>query len=240
MQQLGVTSKASHGARETSLLKRFAAKLVVDVLPAALASLIVGCLLTQYQFGHASLSRPLTAQAGPATAEMMQLVRDEHAAIMAYLKAQAAAEQSRYAAEDAADAQAVADARAAAAANSVTTVAVVPPPVVTHAKAFIPTSAAPAAPAAAAASAPSAPLAIALAVRNDGGAPAPAAVAAAAAPQQPASLLAKTIDIRDHVIHVTLHAVSAIGGIPNWIASLGDRIGNGSSSGSAQPYGTSS
>jgi hypothetical protein len=237
MQQLGVTSKASHGARETSLLKRFAAKLVVDVLPAALASLIVGCLLTQYQFGHASLSRPLTAQAGPATAEMMQLVRDEHAAIMAYLKAQAAAEQSRYAAEDAADAQAVADARAAAAANSVTTVAVVPPPVVTHAKAFIPTSAAPAA---AAASAPSAPLAIALAVRNDGGAPAPAAVAAAVAPQQPASLLAKTIDIRDHVIHVTLHAVSAIGGIPNWIASLGDRIGNGSSSGSAQPYGTSS
>ena len=47
----------------------------------------------------------------PASAEMMQLVRDEHAVIIDYLKAQMAAEKNRHAAEDAA----VADARLAAA-----------------------------------------------------------------------------------------------------------------------------
>jgi len=30
------------------------------------------------------------------------------------------------------------------------------------------------------------------------------------------------------VLHATFHAVSMIGGIPNWIASIGDRIGGGS------------
>ena len=39
------------------------------------------------------------------------------------------------------------------------------------------------------------------------------------------SLLARTIGIRDHVIAVTQRAVSAIGGIPSWFGSIGDRIG---------------
>jgi hypothetical protein len=30
------------------------------------------------------------------------------------------------------------------------------------------------------------------------------------------------------VVGATLHAVSAIGGIPSWIASMGDRAGGGS------------
>ena len=46
-------------------------------------------------------------------------------------------------------------------------------------------------------------------------------------PLQPKSLLAKTLDIKDHVVAATSHAawtaVSAIGGLPSWIASIGDR-----------------
>ena len=101
-------------SHETSLVRRpaFAAKVVVDVVPAALASLVGGFLLTQYQFGRKTVPPTATAQAGPASAEMMQLVRDEHAAIIAYLKAQTAARQKRYAAEDDANAQAAAAAAA--------------------------------------------------------------------------------------------------------------------------------
>ena len=39
------------------------------------------------------------------------------------------------------------------------------------------------------------------------------------------SLLAKTIGIKDHVVAVTQRAVSAVGVIPSWIGSIGDRIG---------------
>jgi hypothetical protein len=39
------------------------------------------------------------------------------------------------------------------------------------------------------------------------------------------SLLTRTLEVKDHVVGATLHAVSAIGGIPSWIASMGDRIG---------------
>lgn len=111
MQQIGVLGQAGVAPLQASLLGRFVAKLVVDVVPAAAASLIVGCLLTQYQFGRASPPPPATAHGGPASAEMMQLLRDEHAAIIDYLKTQAAAQESRYAADDQADAQAVANSR---------------------------------------------------------------------------------------------------------------------------------
>ena len=75
--------------------ERFLGKLVVDVLPAALRSVIGGFLFAQYQFSHATAPHPATEQAVPASAEMMQLVRDEHAVIIDYLKAQMAAEKSR-------------------------------------------------------------------------------------------------------------------------------------------------
>ncbi len=45
--------------------------------------------------------RPALEQVTPASAEMMALVRDEHAMIVDYLKTQMAAEKSRVAAEDA-------------------------------------------------------------------------------------------------------------------------------------------
>jgi hypothetical protein len=39
------------------------------------------------------------------------------------------------------------------------------------------------------------------------------------------SLLTRTIEIKDHVVGATLHVVSAIGSIPSWIASMGERLG---------------
>jgi hypothetical protein len=56
---------------------------------------------------------------------------------------------------------------------------------------------------------------------------APAAAAPAAPPApHPRSLLAATLDIKDHVVGATWHVVSAIGGIPSWIASIGDHGGS--------------
>jgi hypothetical protein len=208
---------------EAPLLKRFLSKLVVDVLPAAVVSAIGGFIITQYQFGHVQ-QRPATVQVVPASAEMMQLVRDEHTIILDYLKAQLAEEKNRNATEDAADA----NARAAADAHVATVATVAPatteapvalPPArpaptvvaakpVTHAKLAAAPAALP----------PHAPLVIALADQP--------AAAAASAPAEPKSLLTRTIEIKDHVVGATLHAVSAIGSIPSWIASLGER-GNG-------------
>jgi hypothetical protein len=210
MQQIAVVGQAP-------LLRGFAAKIVVDVVPAALASLIVGYLLTQYQFGHAT-SPVAATRSGPASVELMQLLRDEHAAMMDYIKAQTAAEQSRNAAEDNADAKAAADARAAAAATTarrLAAAAVATAPAASHSKVRASVTAAIPLP-------PQAPLAIAQATQNDGTAPAPIATAPASG-----SLFARTMDIKDHVVHATLHMVSAIGGIPNWIASIGDRMGGG-------------
>ena len=95
---------------DAPLLKRFVGKLVVDVLPATFVSVLGGVIIAQYQLNHAAASHPPTEQVVPASAEMMQLVRDEHAVIIDYLKTQMAAEKNRHAAEDAA----VADARLAA------------------------------------------------------------------------------------------------------------------------------
>src|SRR6202007_1303120 len=73
---------------EAPLLKRFVGKLVVDVLPATFVSVLGGLIIAPYQLNHASASHPATEQVVPASAEMMQLVRDEHAVIIDYLKAQ--------------------------------------------------------------------------------------------------------------------------------------------------------
>ena len=109
----GVMPQNWTAPHEAPFLARFLGKLVLDVLPAALASVIGGFLFTQYQFGHAAALRAAAEQVSPASAEMIQLVRDEHAAIVDYLQTQSAAEQSRLAAEDRDAARAMAAAAAA-------------------------------------------------------------------------------------------------------------------------------
>ncbi len=209
------------------LLLRFLAKLVFDILPAALASVIGGILFTHYQSGFARAPKPVAAQVAPASAEMVQLLRDEHAAIVDFLKAQMAAEKARLAAADQESARSEAEARAAivavaapapaaprrsdAAANAVSTAR----SAATRARG----------PAAAAATAPPrAPLVIAQAPQGGSAAP------AASAPRDPDSLLAKTLDIKDHVVDATLHVIGAIGSIPSLIGSMGDHVGGSSAS----------
>src|SRR5215472_1114728 len=104
---IGATGLIKH---EGALARRFLAKLVVDVLPVAFVRVLGGFFLTQYQFTH-STAQHSTVQVVPASTEMMQLVRDEHAAIIDYLRAQIAAEKSRQAAENADDVRAAAEAR---------------------------------------------------------------------------------------------------------------------------------
>ena len=216
-------------------LARFFGKLVLDILPAALASVIGGFLFTQYHFVHTA--QPQLVDVQPASPEMMAMVRDEHALIINYLKAQMAAEQRRDQAEDAATARAAEEARAAADAKLADALfasqATAQQSVVTPALA----KAAPArrkAPAVVAA-VPHAPLTIAQAdpLPND------TAVASAApgeaTAREPDSLLAnpliaKTLDIKDHVVAATRHVVSVIGQV---FASVGDSIG-GAMSGNRQ------
>jgi hypothetical protein len=221
--------KAGVALHDAPLHRRFLHKVVIDVLPAVLTSVIGGFLVTQYQFSHSAVLHPVADQAAPASAEMVKLVSDEHGAIMDYLKAQTAAEKARNSSADAADARAVAEAKLAsdkAAADKLAaevlaaTSAKAMPPVVVAAKA--PTSRKVVTVAAAA---PALPLVVAQVV--------PDAAAAPIQPgpgQQPKSLLAKTIDIKDHVVAVTSHAawtaVTAIGSLPSWIATMGDHGGD--------------
>jgi hypothetical protein len=235
MSQIGVIRHTGFVPLHASLVRRLAGKLMVDVVPAAAASLVVGCLLSQYQHGPAVAP---SAQNGPASAEMMQLVRDDHAAIIDYLKAQTAAEKERYAAEDAADARAVASTKAAAdfeaadataetssppshAATAVIATAVEP----MHAKARVNVAAVSPPP-------PQTPLVIVQA-QTDSVTPTPGAAPGSG------SLLAKTIAVKNHVVHATLHMVSAIGGIPNWIASMGDRVGSPESTSQVRQFSSS-
>jgi hypothetical protein len=226
-----LASKSLAPKHDAPLLKRFVGKLVVDVLPAIFVSVLGGVIIAQYQLNHAAASHPATEQVVPASAEMMQLVRDEHAVIIDYLKAQMAAEKNRHAAEDAA----VADARLAAAEPPEPAAAALPAPravataiVVKPVPARTKVATAPVLP-------PHAPLLIA---QTDQ--PVSAAPAADAVPESK-SLLTRTIEIKDHVVGATLHVVSAIGGIPSWIASIGDRVGGSgaTSSSSGRMFSTS-
>lgn len=73
-------------------LSRFASKLMYELLPAAAASAIGGMLYSHYAYPSGAPPAP-TAIAAPASAEMMQMVRDEHALIVEYLKKNADARQ---------------------------------------------------------------------------------------------------------------------------------------------------
>jgi len=201
-------------SRGMPLLVRFFSKFVLDILPAALASVIGGLLFAHYDWSQIRAPAPAAERAAPASAEMMQLVRDEHAAVVSYLKAQVAAERDRLAAEDAAAAGAASDAPMTAAATAPGGLAIA----AIEAKPLAPPlqePARPIAPAAVAAPAPQAPLVIAQAEANEGSEP---------PGYQQAALLAATINIKDHVVATTQHAFAVIGGIPSWIAGLGGRI----------------
>jgi hypothetical protein len=226
----------SHIARQEApllpLLARFGGKFMLDIMPAALASVIGGFLFTQYQSGHA-VTRTATEQVTPASAEMMAMVRDEHAMMMDYLKSQMVAEKNRAAAEDAeADAaRGAADAKAAedkvaedakiADANSVSEAPVRHAAALTVPKALaVVRTKTPVVLAAAS----RAPLVIAQADEDDGAAP------AVEIGRAPVSLLAKTfnttlnttLDFKDHVVAATRSVVGAIG---DAIGSVGERIG---------------
>jgi hypothetical protein len=209
---------------EVLLLARFLGKFVLDILPAALASVIGGFLFTHYQSVHA-VTRTATEQVTPASAEMMAMVRDEHAMMMDYLKSQMAAEKSRAVAEDAA--RAAAQAKAAADATADADQAGVQPasdaPTRQIAVASVtsqPASARTNRPAAATPRAPGAPLVIAQADQGvdlvEGVAPGDRLAS------DPNSLLAKTLDLKDHVVAATRHVVAAIGEV---FASVGESIG---------------
>jgi hypothetical protein len=193
---------------DAPLLMRLLAKVLLDILPAVIASVIGGLLFTHYQLG--GLAVPAAAAlSAPANAEMMQLLRDEHAVIVDYLKAQLAAEKSRAAEQDREMRAAAAEA-AEPAPPAVTLVLPLPAPsprrAVAVAKAAQPHNSAPAI-------VPHAPLVIAQAE--------PDGAAAARLASDPNSLLAKTLDMKDHVVDATLRVAAAIENIPGWIA---DRI----------------
>ena len=190
----------------TPMFRRLLAKLVFEILPAALASVIGGFLLTHYQLGRTAALAPAAEQHTTASAEMMKLVRDEHALIVDFLNAEMAAEKERLAAEERARVRAAADARPA-------TPAVAPrrsAAAMVAAKALAPRE-----PTVAAAPAPLAPAALAPIEQNSSTEPA----------RDSNSLLARTIRIKDSVVTATQRAAFAIGGIPSWIAGVGDRIG---------------
>ncbi len=204
------------------LLTGFFGKFVLDILPAVLASVIGGFLFTQYQAGHPA-ARIATEQVTPASAEMMAMVRDEHAMMMDYLKSQMTAEQKRDAAEDAASARAEADAKTAADSAADTQVAnakSASDAPVRQLAAFQPAPPHVKKTLAAAAAAPSTPLVIAQADlpadQDDTVAPGDRLA------RDPNSLLAKTLDLKDHVVAATRHVVTAIGVV---FTSVGQSIG---------------
>jgi hypothetical protein len=233
---------------------KFGAKLVVDVLPAVLASVVGGVLITQYQLSRAPTAHVTTEPIVPASEEMLKLVRDEHSMIVDYIKAQTEAEKNRNAAQDQADARAAADAKAAAEAVAEAQAAMVPaaaaasaaPPTRneiaavtkpatarTKAASAVTASAVPLPPAP-----PHAPLVIAQADPDTGVQP---AAAAEPAPESK-SLFARTMEIKDniqdHVVHATVGAVSAIGSIPSWIAGhIGGGNDDNKDDGNAPPAG---
>jgi hypothetical protein len=244
--------------KQIPLLARFASKFMLDILPAALASVIGGFLFTQYQFGRTAPPRPALEQISPASAEVLALVRDEHAAIISYLDLQMAAEKSRLAAQDAETARAVADARAAQetaaqenearerASADLTAAEIKLASIASNRR-----GAAPAAPAKVAVprgrpvntsvAGARAPLVIAQvekqadkqaeqnAQQNEASPPANRLA------RDPDSLLAKTLDLKDHVVAATWHAVTAIG---DAFASVGERIGGAAPN--ARPFSSDS
>jgi hypothetical protein len=234
----GSASLSCAGRPEFPLLARFVGKFVLDILPAALASVIGGFLFTQYQLGRAA-PPPLAEQISPASAEVLALVRDEHDAIVGYLKSQMTAEKNRLAAEDAETARAVADAKAAqekvAAENEAREKALAEqnaldvklPPAAPARHLALAASAKVLLPRAKPAAAPNPVADTQVAMVQSEQNPQQNAPPADRLARDPDSLLAKTLDLKDHVVAVTKRAVAALG---DMFASVGERIGGSPSS----------
>jgi hypothetical protein len=189
---------------EMPLLKRFLSKLVRDVLPAALASLIGGFIFTHFQLGpFAYPPQAVAAQVMPASAEMMQLLRDEHGLIVEFLNAERAKEEKQLADESASRTAVDPRPAAATATHRSAAVALAAKSVALRNKAS-------------GVGALSSPLVIAQGSRNGD---------EKAVPHGEDGLIAKTIGIKDHVVAATQRVVSALGGIPSWIGTIGDRLG---------------
>jgi hypothetical protein len=201
------------------LLLRLLSKLVLEVLPASLASVIGAVLLAHYQFGHPAVPTGGVAAVAPAQAspEMLQLLREEHDLVRHFVIAQQAAQANRYATADAQPAAAATDAELAAAAARRVAANVVaakaPAPHVKPAATALLVAPSPAAIMPAAAPVAQAPSAVA-GLQNSAAPP--------AAPEH-RSLMAKILAVKDHVVRAPLHAVMAIGSIPSWI---GHRLGS--------------
>jgi len=233
------------GSGEAPLLVRLGGKLVLEVLPAALASAIGAFLFAQYQFGRGPVSAPAAAPTVvvPASPEMLQMVREEHAIINDLLTAQQAAERHRVIAADAADAQAAADAKVTAEAvlpsdlhRHVDLIAAARPAAARNrAVAIVPGQAASAALPSIVVGAARPSTSTVLVARVDAAPQAPVNTAAppeavvwpATPPPVHSSIVAETLAVPGHVVTVTLHAVRAIGSIPSW---LGHRFGDGDES----------
>jgi hypothetical protein len=221
------------------LLSRFAGKLVLDILPAALASVVGGFLFTQYHLGRAA-PPAVIEQSSLVSTEGLALIREEHEAIVGYLKAQLAAEKSRLAAQDEDTARAVADAKAAqddearkASADQnpvdIKLAAAVP------ARHVAPAMAAKVAlPRAKPAAAPNAASATQVAIVESEPTGQQTGAPADRLARDPDSLLAKTLDLKDHVVAATKQAVAALG---DMFASVGERIGG---SAPARPFSSDS
>jgi hypothetical protein len=216
MQSCEATGTSATFPKATPFLLRLVSKLVLEVLPAALASMIGAMLLAHYHFAPPAALASSVPAAAPASPQMTRLVRDEHDLIRDYLLAQQAAQKSRHEAADAQSAQAAADAKLAVTAVPPAATVVAVKPQAARAKA-VAVAAIPPAPSVISPAAPqgsAAPLAVAGLQDN-------AAPATAPAPAH-GSLVATTLAMKDHVVSATLHAVMAIGGIPSWI---GHRLG---------------
>ena len=232
------------------LLARFGSKLVLDILPAALASVIGGILFTHFQVGRMT-SPPAAEQATPVSAEVLALVRNEHDAIIGYLKSQMAAEKNRLAAQDAETARAVADAKAEKekaaadlAAGGLAEVKLASTAAGRSAPAPVPQPklAPPRTKPAAAAASGRTPLVIAQAGQQAGQiaeqnvAQNDAAPASDRLARDPDSFLAKTLDLKDQVVAATRNAVAAIGDV---FTSVGERIGGTASSPTSRQFSSS-
>jgi hypothetical protein len=187
---------------------RFLGKLVIEVLPAALASAIGAFLFAHYQFAQPAPAAGTVEASAPASSQMLQLVREEHDMIHDFLVAEQAAENSRGT-----------DVTTTAAAD--TTPAVQP---VSHVAAADKASAKPK-PTVVAGLAPNgatstvtAQLPQVLVVSAQPG----AIVAPPPPPPAQMSIVGATLAVPSHVVSMTLHAVMGIGGIPSWI---GHRVG---------------
>lgn len=215
MQQGGTALREAMRPGEVPALVRFLGKLVLEVLPAAMASVIGAFLFAHYQFGEPANSRPAggpATAAAPASAEMVQLVREEHATIRDFLIAERTAEKARFAAADAADVRAAADAKLATMAPRRAAVAQIADK--SASRRSKPTVIAAAATGVASTATAELPPLVVAGVQQD-----PTSVLL---PPAPASFVSRTLSVPGHVVAVTLHAVMAIGGIPSWI---GHRVG---------------